>query len=351
MPILPSIGTELGTGWGALLKRVALEGEPFAHVLADQVRFRVTKAGATSIEHVRPDTARARELWQHPETRSLMQGVLNLANEVGQGPSKLGGITLSTSEAGFVANRAVHHFQPGVTPSREAYNAGIDAARRHVDGNVALRKGAWLHLGPRRSEGLLHALEHPGIAKADMSPRMQRSLGTGVKTLLHELDHVGTPSTRQTRNLDWLREGRAETFARWPGRVPHAGMELGVHVPRGIGRLADGHGPYQSEVKAVRALLRMAGINPRTASQFDEARELIGLTPEPKLAARIADAVAARHATTPEAATKLRATVQRLVEHDIAPDGSNARSTEVRRLARELEQARSYRLDASTAPR
>jgi hypothetical protein len=346
MPILPSIGTELGTGWGALLKRVALDSEPFADVLADQVRFRVTKVGATSIKHVVPDSAHARELWKHPETRRFMQGVLDLANEVGDGPSQLGGISLATSDSGFVANRAVHHFKPGVTPSREAYAAGIDAARNHVDGNVAVRKGAWLHLGARRSEGLLHALEHPGISKEEMSKRVQRSLGTGVKTLLHELDHVGTPSTRQTKHLDWLREGRAETFARWPGRVPHAGEELGLPVPRGIGRLADGHGPYQSEVKAVRALLRMAGINTRKSADFEAARKLIGLTPEGELSKRIASAVAKRHATSPEHARELRATVRKLIDHDIAPDGSHARSTAVRRLARELEQARADRLAA-----
>jgi hypothetical protein len=273
-----------------------------------------------------------------------MQGVLDLANEVGEGPSRLGGISLATSDSGFVANRAVHHFKPGITPSREAYAAAIDAATHHVEGNVAVRKGAWLHLGARRSEGLLHALEQPGIAKADMSKRFQRSLGTGVKTLLHELDHVGTPSTRQTKHLDWLREGRAETFARWPGRVPYAGEQLGLPVPRGIGRLADSHGPYQSEVRAVRALLRMAGINTRKSAEFDGARSLIGLTPEGELSKQIARAVATRHATTPAEATQLRATVRKLVEHDIAPDGSHARSTAVRRLARELEQARADRL-------
>jgi hypothetical protein len=335
-PVLPSIGTKLGSGWGALLKSMPLEDGSFADVLADQVRFRITQAGATSIEHVLPDSARARELWKLDSTKQFAQGVLDLANDVsGNSTSPLRGFTLSTSEAGFLANRAVHHFRPGVAPTRAAYDAGIEASRAHLTGTVAVRKGAWLHLGPLRSEGLLHALEHPGTPRGDLSARMRTSTGRGVKTLLHELNHVGSGAPS-----DWVSEGKAEALARWPGRVPAAGRALGIDVPSGVGRWADETGPYQEEVASVRALLRMAGIDPTKASHYERARALLNDTPADKLAGELASRIARRHGETAAERNELRRTVRQLVEHGIAPDGEHADPAAVRRLARSLEWSR-----------
>jgi hypothetical protein len=345
MAVVPSIGTKVGSGWNTLLKKASVDGERAADLLADQVRFRITRAGSTSIEHVVPDSRRARELWQDPATRRFMEGVLELSGEVGDDPAPLRGITLATSESGYVLNRAVHHFRPGREPSRAAFAAAIDAAREHTSGAGALRKGRWLHLGPKRSEGLIHALEHPGTPRAELSTRLRTSLGRGVKTLLHELDHVGTPTAPNTRHLDWLREGRAEAFARWPGRVPRAGTALGIDVPTGVGRWADrGPAPYDNEVAAVRALLRMQGIDPKRSRDLDKARGLLGRTPEDQLAAKIADNVARRHAVDAAHGRELRETVRRMVEHEIAPDGSHADPHAVRRLARELDAARRDRV-------
>jgi hypothetical protein len=344
MPIMQSIGAELGAGWSRLLKRASVDGERAADVLAEQVRFRITKPGTSSIAHVVPDSARARELWELPQTRRFMEGVLELANEVGTEPSPLRLVTLATSDAGYVLNRATHRFRSGVTPTRRAFEAAMDTASAHVTGTVAVRKGDALHLGPKRSEGILWALEHPDVAREDMPARIRTALGRGVKTLLHELDHVGTPKQPETAHLDWLREGRAEAFARWPGRVPAAGRTLGLDVPRGVGRWADEDGPYQHEVAAVRALLRMAGVDTRRAADFRDARSLIGTVDETKLAAKLASTVAKRHATSATEAKELRSKVRALVNSRIAPDGSHANPRPVQRLARSLEAARRERL-------
>lgn len=346
MPVLPSIGTNLGSGWGALLKRTPYAGSTFGEVLADQVRFRTTRAGATSLEHVVPDSARSRELWELESTKRFVQGVLDLSNEVtGAERAQLRGFSLATSEAGYVANRATHHFGAGVEPTRRAYRAGVEAAREHVEGTAAVRKGAWLHLDPQRSAGMIHMLEHPGTPLSELSSRQRESLGKGVKTLLHELNHVGSPKPAGTDELSWLSEGGAETLARWPTRVKRAGDTLGFPVPARVGSWFDDAGaPYQEEVDSVRALLRMSGIDPSRARNYPAAERLLNGIPEDRLPQAFATAVAERHGADAAHARELRRTVRRLVERQVAPDGEHADPRAVQRLARELEAARRDRL-------
>lgn len=344
MPVLPSIGTKLEAGWGQFLKRAPLAGDDFSDVLREQVRFRVVGEASNATEHVIPDSRAARRLWEQPSTQRFAQAVLDLAREVDGHRShgmRLRGFTLATSDAGYLANRAVHEFDQGVTPTARAYEAGLDAARRHIQNTVAVRKGAWLHMGPERSAGLIHALEHPGTPRAELSGSMRESLGHGTKTLLHELNHVGSDAVSP-----WFSEGKAEVLARWPGRVPHAGTLMGIDVPTGVGRWADDAGPYQEEVAAVRALLRMAGIDARRSAHFDAADRLLNRTRPTRVARELAELVAQRHGTNAATRNELRRTIVDLVENRIAPDGVHARPRDVQKLARELERARRVRLAA-----
>lgn len=326
----------MGTGWARYTAHAPFEGGDFGDVLRRQIRFTTTRERATSIDDIRPDTAAARELWELPETRRFAQGVLDLANQVSGGPTLLRGFSLSTNEAGYVANRAVHHFQLG-RPSRDAYEAGIEAARVHTSETAALRKGAWLHLDPQRSAGLIHMLRHPEHELSDLSPRLQDSLGRGVKTLLHELNHVGSPRPRSATRLDWLSEASAETLARWPGHVKRAGHMLGYAVPARVGRWFDDEGrPYQTEVNSLRGLLRLAGIDPSRVATFATAERLLNGTPEDRLPAELAALIARRHARGPEAEARLAKRIERMIAHEIAPDGSNADPKVVQQLRREL---------------
>lgn len=337
MAVLPSVGTSLGTGWGSFLKKMTLEGENAAELLARQVRFRTTREGATTVAHVLPDSARARELWELDSTKRFVQGVLDLANEVsGSEHLPLRGFSLSTSELGYVMNRATHHMRPGVAPSRRAFQAGIVAAQAHVDNTAAVRKGAWLHLDPARSRGLLYMLDHPDVTLPALPTKVRESLGRGVKTLLHELNHVGSPRTGG-KSLAWLSEGSAETLARWPGRVKRAGDVLEVDAPARVGKWFDDAGaPYQEEVDAVRALLRMCGINPSRADDFSKAEALLNGVPEHLLPRTLANIVAERHTTTPAEARALRKQIRLLIEHGIAPDGEHANARSIQSLARKL---------------
>lgn len=338
-PVLPSIGTRMGPGWGPWLKHAPFErGRDFGEVLREQVRFRMVRSGATSVDDVRPDSAAAAKLWERPRTKEFVQGVLDLANQVsGTDATPLRGFSLSTSEAGYVANRAVHHFRKG-SPSRDAYEAALQASRRHVSETAAIRKGAWLHLDPQRSAGLIEVLRRPD---ADVSDATRDAVGAGVKTLLHELNHVASPRPRRAGAFDWLSEGTAETLARWPGRVRSAAKELGVPVPPRVGQRFDEAGkPYQEEVDSVRSLLRLAGIDPARASNFAEAERLLNEPAEPDVARELAERIADRHA---RGSTAERALARRLAGHIsklVAPDGTNADPAVVRRLAKQLHEAR-----------
>jgi hypothetical protein len=343
-PVLPSIGTKMAAGWGKYLAHAPFEdGATFGEVLKDQVRFRITKPGATTIDDVVPDSAAARELWERDSTKRYVQGVLDLANEVtGAGPTTpFEGFTLATSEAGYVANRAVHHYWEGA-PGRDAYEEGLALARAHVDETAAVRKGAWLHLDPKRSAGMLYMVRHPDAQLGDLSSRTRDSLGRGVKTLLHELNHVESPIPEgAAERLSWVSEGTAETLARWPGRVKHAGRVLGFDVPARVGAKFDAEGkPYQEEVDAIRGLLRLTGIDTSRASQFPRAERLLNGTPEDKLPHVLARRIADRHTIGPKAEAKLARRIERVISREVAPDGEHAATRVIQRLARELRAAR-----------
>ena len=333
-----TLGTRLGRAWSPLLREAPLGPATFADVLADQVRFRTVRSGATSARDVRPDSHAAARLWQQPQTRRFVQGVLDLANEVTAsgargGGTPLRGFTLATSNAGYLANRSVHHFR---TPeaSRIAYEAALDASREHLVATAAVRKGAWLHLGPDRSAGLLAALRAPGTPLEQMQPELAESLGRGVKTLLHELNHVGSPKPLGADDVSWLSEGTAETLARWPGRVEHAGTRLGLEVPTGVGTWFDRESkPYQNEVDAVRGLLHLTGIDARRASDFARAEHLLNATPEDELPAVLGRAIAERHSAAPASIDRLADTVARTIARDVAPDGRHADPTVVGHIA------------------
>ncbi len=332
-PVMPSIGARLGPGWGPYLMHAPAHRGSYGDLIADQVRFRIIRSGATSIADVRPDSRAAEALWKQPNVRQMVQGVLDVANGVsGSSGTPLRGFTLATSEDGYVANRAVHHFRTD-SPSRQAFDAGVAAATRHTTDTAAVRKGAWLHLDPERSAGLLHMMHHPEADLKSLPAELATSLGWGVKTILHELNHVGSPRPKQARNMDWLSEGTAEALARWPGRVEQAGKQLGIAVPPRVGEWFDARQhPYQEEVDGVRALLRLSGIDPNNPAHFADAERLLNGTPEDQLPRELAGRIAARSALDAVERPQLAARIERVIATELAPDGSHVDPDRVQQL-------------------
>jgi hypothetical protein len=308
------------------------EDGTFAEMLGQQFRFRVLHHGATSVNDVRPDSLAAREIWDRPSTQQFAQGVLDIANGISGPPTPLRGFTLSTSRAGYVANRAIHHFR-GSTPTEETYREGLRMARAHTRDTAAVRKGSWLHLGWDRSYGLRAKLLRPSLELEQMTPRRQAALGRGVKTLGHELNHISSPIPAGAEAQDWLSEGSAEVLSRWPGRVEAMGAQLGMRTPTGVGELFDqAQRPYQPEVNAVRGILALSGIDHTKPADYAAAEQLLNEIPEDRLPAHLARVIAEHHGADAAAEARLL----RALSGAIAPDGSHALPDAVDQLERAL---------------
>ncbi|MCW2973313.1 MAG: hypothetical protein JWN72_1586 [Thermoleophilia bacterium] len=340
MGVLPSIGTRLGGEWGQFLKRAAYGDGTFGETLAHQVRFRTTKAVGATIDDIRPDSAAAQQLWTDPKTapgmRRFAEGMLQLVDEVSGGDAPFRGFTLSTSDAGYVANRAVHAFRGG--PASEArYAAALLQAEQHTEATAAVRKGAWLHLDPDRSAGMLHMLRHPGATLGDLDPVLRTKLGRGIKTTIHEINHIGSPLAPAGPAFDWLAEGKAETLARWPQRVKAAGAKLGLPAPSGVGAWFDRQqAPYQGQVDTVRALLQLSGIDHRRPGAFFRAESMLNTHTEADLPGVFAARIARRNAPPGPARQTIFDRVEALVATGVSSDGTHADPAKVQALAGEL---------------
>jgi hypothetical protein len=293
----------------------------FGQILGEQFRVRFIRTGADSFADARPDSVSTAARWDDPRTRQLVEGVLGIAHDLGPSDTlALRGFTLSTNEAGYVANRAVHHFRND-DATAQAYEAAINASKAHVENTAAVRKGGWLHLDPQRSAGLLRTLDGGDITAGGA---YEDSLGRGVKTLLHELNHVASPRPRDAKHLDWLSEGSAEALARWPGRVEAAGERLGVTTPRGVGSWFDAaQRPYQHEVDAVRGLIALADIDASNTRHFETARRILNDPTEDLVPAALARHITEVHELSPRQSHQLAVLLEDGMAQRIAPDGSH----------------------------
>ncbi|MBC7459895.1 MAG: hypothetical protein H7287_00895 [Thermoleophilia bacterium] len=340
MGVLPSIGTRLGGDWGRFLDHAAFGQGTFGETLAEQVRFRIVRTQGATIDDVRPDSAAAHQLWTAPQTgpatRRFAEGMLHLADDVSGGDAPFRGFSLSTSETGYVANRAVHSFRDG--PATELrYESALLDAQRHTESTAAVRKGAWLHLDEHRSAGLLYVLHHPGATLDDLSGIQRTQLGRGVKTILHELNHLGSPLPAAGPRFHWLAEGKAEVLARWPRRVTLAGAQLGVPTPSGVGRWFDRQqAPYQGQVDTVRGLLTLAGIDHTRPAAFGSAERMLNTHAEADLPYEFAQRIARRNAPPGAHRQVIHARVEALVASGVSSDGSHADAAKVQALAGEL---------------
>lgn len=318
--------------WRDVLQRAPLDGRRFGEVVDEQ--FRVRYVHTDDGMKARPDSLLAAELWDDASTKKFVDGIATLARRMDGSGRGIGGVSLATDETGAIANRALHEFGASRTADREMFGRGIADARRHLEGTNAVRKGAWLHLGPVRSSGMLDNLQRPGEHLSDDGCSR---LGSGVKTLLHELHHVAPERPAQLDHLDWLAEGRAEALSRWPGRVPAAGRTLGMPVPLGVGRAADTFGPYQDEVLAVRELVRLAGVDPGKSANYPKAAKLLDWRAEGGIDATLGAAIAKRHGDTASERRSIERDVREAINEELAPNGSDVDPAALKSFVRSIE--------------
>ncbi|MCW2974383.1 MAG: hypothetical protein JWN72_2656 [Thermoleophilia bacterium] len=298
-------GAALGPGWHELLATTRLgKGRMFQDVLDAQLRFKAVGEGAFQTRRIEPDSPAAERAMQLPAVRQAILGIVETI-DAAQGFKQLDGITFSSDMAGYVANRAVQsmHGEASLSGFREA----VGRSYAHVEGTGAVRAGNWIHFGPEKSLPLRTFTQDPGA----VTPQLTEQLSRSIKTMLHEIAHIVTPRRADEGDLKWLSEGIAETWSRWPGNVEAASARMGVPSVPNFHKVLDAENEkYPDQVKTLRALLQLAGVdtaNPASIAVFEKLVQKVGVSKVPlRLARRIEEL---HPGVTRDEVTKLIATL------------------------------------------
>lgn len=297
-------GESLPAAWHPFLEQTRLgKGRMFQDVLDAQLRFRAIGEGAFQTRTIVADSPAAERALQQPAVRQAIHGIAETI-DAAQGRKQLEGVTFAADTAGYVANRAVQSMH-GAEPTLRAFREAIGRAYAHVEGTGAVRAGDWIHLGPDKSLPLRTYMADP----AAVTPELTEQLSRSVKTALHEIAHIITPRTAQEGELKWLSEGIAETWSRWPGNVEAASTRMGIPSVPNFHRVLDAENEkYPEQVRTLRALLQLAGIDTNDAAAmptFEKLTQKVGVA---KVPMRLARRIEARH---PELT---RAAIVRLID-------------------------------------
>lgn len=280
-------GVDLGDDWSKVLleRRMGKHGS-FQQLLDGQLRFRIVGDGHFTDRVVLGDSPISQTVAGRPDVQQAIHGAMATI-DAARGAKQLEGITFAYDDAGWIANRAVQAMV-GKEASLANYRQAVGEATTHVLGYHAVRAGNWIHMGPEKSAPFIE------FFRGDRSPETVEGLSRSIKTLLHEIAYVVTPRARNERDLRWLSEGIAETWARWPGNVEAAGQRMGTPTLPNFHRVLDAENEkYPDQVRALRSLLQLAGVDTNDAaaiSQFEELCQVIGVSKVPGLLAERIDA-------------------------------------------------------------
>jgi hypothetical protein len=279
-------GVDLSDDWTKLLleRRMGKHGA-FQQLLDNQLRFRIVGEGHFLDRVVLGDSPISQTVAGRPEVQQAIHGAMATI-DAARGAKQLEGMTFSYDDAGWIANRAVQAMV-GKEASLANYRQAVGEATTHVLGYSAVRAGNWIHMGPEKSRPFIE------FFRGDRSPETVEGLSRSIKTLLHEIAHIVTPRARNERNLRWMSEGIAETWARWPGNVEAAGRRMGTPTLPDFHRVLNlENEKYPDQVRTLRALLQLAGVDtndPAAISQFEELCQVVGVSKVPRMLAERID--------------------------------------------------------------
>ena len=276
----------LGEAWTERLMKQRLgKAGPFQTLLDHQLRFSIVGDGPFMTREVVADSPMAQAVIGRPEVQQAIRGAMATI-DAAQGAKELKGITFAYDDAGWIANRAVQAME-GKEPTLASYRQAVGQSTAHVLGYHAVRAGDHIHMGPIKSRPFIEYF------RGDRSPETVEGLSRSIKTMLHEIAHIVTPRGKDERHLRWLSEGIAETWARWPGNVGAAGDRMGTPTLPDFHKVLDlENEKYPDQVRALRALLQLAGIDtndPKAISQFEQLCQVVGVGKVPRLLAERID--------------------------------------------------------------
>lgn len=274
-------------------------------LLEAQPRFATARSTAGALTLL-PANSSATAYVRTPTGGAVVDGLARLAAAVEQRdgrPLDLDGIALSTSDAqrkaayvaGSIANGNLAVPPKRAMASDDWLDDATDVLADADAGHFSDYGSRWVTI----DAGTTRALR--GIA-AGTHTSSGREARDSTMMVWHELEHAASPiSVAASNRLGDLEEGIASTLTNWPGTAAAAAGATGWKI--------DARGPtptYGKETAAVRAMLRLAGVDTRRTGDVTRAVDLLQSGSVTRVPGRLADAIVGAQELAPSAREPLR---------------------------------------------
>lgn len=271
-----------------------------ADVASRQLRVAIQRRGDET--RLIPQTAAA-ERWiggtDAAHAHQLLQGIDALARARG---AAIHGVTFTTSQRGFAASTVLdeteHELLPAARRAHLSPNSERLASEDFAESSLesmkfdahalAINSGGWLTFAP----GMSRRLVHPERAASGLS-----GIKDALRTVAHEIEHSVTPSSKSTPQQDHWEEAIAETLAAWPGNDAATSRHLGI----GYRRTDISNSGYDGDVRGLRQLLRLAGVDTSRSAGLADARLLLQAPALSRAPGNVLDAILTHQGITVDA--------------------------------------------------
>lgn len=290
----------------------------FGREVPQIVRIDIDGRGPLAQRDVTLQTQPSVELFSGPG-QERMRGALHGALLVLDGRDGfIRGINLSSSapnyEAAALASIIQEHAIDGdLTPADRATLEPIlgEIARQTAAHSFAWYdpRTTWVSLGPDVSRILRRFATSP--------KRVTRADGIFAAFVIrHEFEHAVSPdSDEDYARWQWVEEGGADVFARWPGAAAATAAAMGLPYPKQYERrgYTSPRGGYPAWSQTLYLLLRAAGVDVTEPKQLDDASALLQEDARGDVRLdNLSRAIAAQQGLAPARARLLRAQVRAL---------------------------------------
>lgn len=290
----------------------------FGREIPRVVRIDIDGTGPLVRRDVTLETAPAVELFSGAGEQRMKRFVHGGMTVLDERNGFIRGMNLSSSansyEAGAIASIIEEHALDGSVNREE--RAFLELVISLIARDIAEHSFAWydtrttwVNLGPDVSNVLRMHAKTPARVKP------ARGL-FAAHVVLHEFEHAVSPDSMEDyARWQWVEEGTADVFARWPGAAARAAKAMGLPYPKQYERIAykpKGVGyPEWSETLLV--LLRAAGIDVSEPDQLDIASALLQAHNRSDASLdKLSAAIATEQGLSPARAAKLRRDVRAL---------------------------------------
>jgi hypothetical protein len=290
----------------------------FGREIPRVVRIDIDGTGPLVRRDVTLETGAAVDLFSgagEPRMKRFVQGGMETLDDRG---GFIRGINLSNSSVNYQAGAMASVIEESaidgsVTRQDRAY---LSFVLRLIAAEIAEHSYAWydtrttgVNVGPDVSNILRMHARTPGRVKPE------RGIFAAY-VIRHEFEHAVSPdSLEDYAQWQWVEEGSADVFARWPGAAAATAKRMGLPYPKRYEKLkyTTKLGGYPEWSEALFLLLQAAGVDVTDPKQLDTASELLqGGNRSTISLDRLAAAIAREQGLSRVRAAKLRRDIRAL---------------------------------------